>query len=145
VSHSEESGGQLQVIFDGRCGLCNGLVRWLKRRDVYHRLRFIPSESAQGGALLAQHGRDADEASQTILVLREGGSAQQGVLVRSAAVLALLRESAPPWQAVAHVLRWIPLPLRDVGYRIVARVRYRIWGRNDACPIPVSRSAKRFL
>jgi predicted DCC family thiol-disulfide oxidoreductase YuxK len=138
VSHQEEAVKRLQVVFDGRCGLCNSMVRWLLRRDRNRRIAFVAAGSERGDALLAKYGRDSAEAARTILVIREGGREHNTVLVRSAAILVLLKELPQPWPTAAQVLRWIPLPLRDAGYRIVARLRYRIWGRSDTCPIPTS-------
>ena len=49
------------------------------------------------------------------------------------------------WTAVATILGWIPRPIRDVGYRLVARFRYRLFGRLDTCPIPTASEQNRFL
>jgi predicted DCC family thiol-disulfide oxidoreductase YuxK len=46
---------------------------------------------------------------------------------------------------VAKVFKWIPRPLRDLGYRIIARLRYRIWGRFETCPIPTALERAHFL
>jgi len=135
VGANEECGGRLQVIFDGDCGLCNRLVQWLLRRDRDRRLCFVAAGSAVGAALLAKHRRDSAEASRTILVVREASSEPGDMLARSEAVAAVLTELAPPWPLVAGVLRRIPLPVRDTGYRIVARLRYRLLGP-ESCRIP---------
>jgi predicted DCC family thiol-disulfide oxidoreductase YuxK len=50
-----------------------------------------------------------------------------------------------PWPAVAALMSWIPRPLGDLAYRLVARYRYRIWGRLDACPIPTDAERAKFL
>jgi predicted DCC family thiol-disulfide oxidoreductase YuxK len=76
--------------------------------------------------------------------LNFGGPAER-VLARSEAVLALLAELPRPWPAVAAALGWIPRPLRDLGYRLIARWRYRIWGRLESCPVPTAEERKRFL
>src|SRR5271157_771360 len=122
--HPEESmnsfgelDGRLLVVFDGHCGLCNRAVRWLVRRDSGDRVRFAAFESEKVAEML----------------------------VRSDAVVALLGELPRPWGWVAVGLGWIPRALRDVGYRLVARWRYRIWGRLESCPIPTPEERKRFL
>ncbi|MGB7547597.1 MAG: DCC1-like thiol-disulfide oxidoreductase family protein [Terracidiphilus sp.] len=154
-------GGRLVVLFDGRCGLCNRSVRWLLRRDRGDRLRFVASESAKGAELVARLGfaeAGPDELGpklsrgnlpgtvpDTILVVRDLGGPAERILGRSDAVVALLAELPGPWPAVAAALGWIPRPLRDLGYRLVARCRYRIWGRLEKCPVPTSEERKRFL
>jgi predicted DCC family thiol-disulfide oxidoreductase YuxK len=82
---------------------------------------------------------------ETILVVRGFSGPEERVLVRSEAIMALLSELPRPWPAVAVGLGWIPRPIRDLGYRLVARWRYRIWGRLESCPVPTAEERKRFL
>ncbi len=83
--------------------------------------------------------------STTILVMRDPGLSPQQVLVRSDAAMALLTALPSPWPAIARAFQWIPRPLRDLGYRIIAHWRYRIWGRFDTCPIPTPEERAHFL
>lgn len=143
-----ELGGRLLVIFDGYCGFCNKSVRWFLHRDRHDRLRFAASQSPQVAELLARQGfapSDLESGPNTILAVRDPGGPHEQVLVRSDAAVAMLRELPRPWPAVARVFSWIPRPMRDLGYRLVARWRYRIWGRLEACPLPTPEERKRFL
>ena len=138
--------GRLLVIFDGRCGLCNRVVRWLIARDRRDRLRFVPAESEKGAALLGRHGLSATELGpSTILVIQDQDSAAEKRLLRSDAVVALLKELPAPWPAVGALLAWVPRPVRELGYRLVARWRYSLWGRLESCPIPTGEERKWFL
>jgi predicted DCC family thiol-disulfide oxidoreductase YuxK len=67
------------------------------------------------------------------------------VLIRSDAAVALLAALPSPWPVIGKVFGWIPRPLRDLGYRIIARLRYRIWGRFETCPIPTAQERAHFL
>jgi predicted DCC family thiol-disulfide oxidoreductase YuxK len=148
MNNLAELGGRLLVIFDGHCGLCNRTVRWLLRRDRRDRMRFAAAESPQAAGLLARHGvgsPDPESGPATILVVRDAGGPAEQILARSEAVLAVLRELPRPWPAVAAALRWIPQPLRDMGYRLIARWRYHIWGRLESCPLPTAGDHARFL
>jgi len=146
-------GDRLLVIFDGHCGFCNRSVRWFLRRDRRDRLRFVPSESPKLDPLLARHQiseaenglRSPTLSPSTILVVSNLDTPVEQVLVRSDAAIAMLRQLPAPWPAVAAVMSWIPGPLRDLGYRLVARFRYRIWGRLESCPIPTAQERSRFL
>ena len=141
-------GGRLLVIFDGHCGLCNKSVRWLLRHDQFDRMRFISSDSSLVQELLARHGLDAAVAvgdSGTMLVAQAVDTPAECLFLRSNAALALLRQMPLPWPALGATLRLIPRPLRDLAYRLVARFRYRIWGRLDTCPIPTAQERARFL
>jgi predicted DCC family thiol-disulfide oxidoreductase YuxK len=148
VNELENIGDRLLVIFDGNCGLCNGSVRWFLRRDRLDRLRFVPSDSPKVSALLARHGFEPDIAtgnSGTILVAQALDTPAERLLIRSNAVLAILAQLPSPWPAFAACFRWIPRPLRDMGYRLIARWRYTIWGRLETCPIPTAEERLRFL
>jgi len=140
----KELGGRLLVVYDGHCGLCDRSVRWLLRRDRGDRLRFAAFESPQVAELLERHGVSAI-APETLLVVRDADGPGEQLLVRSEAVLALLGELPRPWPWVGAGLGWVPRAVRDVEYRIVARWRYRIWGRVASCPVPPSGERERFL
>ena len=144
---SLELGDRLLVVFDGHCGFCNGWVRWLTRRDRRDRLRFAASQSAIGEALLAPHPDLLEPGGTpgTVLVFRNPLEAGEQPLTRLAATLAVLGELPHPWPTVAAALGWIPDSLSDPVYRLVARWRYRIWGRLESCPLPTAEERARFL
>jgi predicted DCC family thiol-disulfide oxidoreductase YuxK len=136
------------VIFDGHCVLCNRAVRWLSRHDRRDQLRFAAAESAQVAGLLVREGIGApnpESGPDTILVVRDAGGPAEQVLAHSEAVLAVLRELPRPWPVVAVLLSWIPRPVLDLGYRLIARWRYRIWGRLANCPLPTAEEREPFL
>jgi predicted DCC family thiol-disulfide oxidoreductase YuxK len=152
VSSFPELGDRLLVIYDGHCGLCNRSVRWFLARDQRDRMRFAPSESPGVVELLV--GRAFVEPASapgqsaipnSILVVRNPATPAEQILIRSDAVLALLAELPGPWPAIGTVLSWIPRPVRDLGYRLIAGWRYHIWGRLESCPIPTPEERKRFL
>ncbi len=143
-----ELGGRLQVIFDGHCGFCNGLVWWFLKRDRHDRLRFVASQSPKVAELLARHGlssADLETGLNTILIVRDADGPSERVLLRSDAAVAMLLELPRPWPDVGRLIGWIPRPVRDLGYRLVARWRYRIWGRLESCPVPTPEEQERFL
>jgi predicted DCC family thiol-disulfide oxidoreductase YuxK len=145
---ANELTGRLLIVFDGQCGLCNRSVRWMLRRDRKDRLRFAPSTDPQIASLLASHGvqpAGSEIGPDTVLVFRKVGTPVEEMLVRSNAILACLRALPQPWPAFAATLRLIPRPLRESGYRLIARIRYRIWGRYDTCPVPTPEERRHFL
>jgi len=139
-------GGRVLVVFDGHCGLCNGTVRWLLRRDWRDRLRFVAMEAEKVAGVLERHSlRGMDSVLGTMLVVRDAGRPGESVLMKSDAVVALLRELPRPWPWVGTALGMMPRAVRDGGYRLVARWRYRIWGRLESCPVPTAEERERFL
>lgn len=143
VSEFPHLGPRLLVLFDGHCGFCNASVRWLLRHDRQDRMRFAPSDDQRVASILARHNLAPDPSS--ILVLRNTGTPAEQLLMRSEAAIAMLAALPPPWPAAAAALRIIPRPLRDLGYRIVARIRYRLAGRLESCPVPTPAERARFL
>lgn len=118
------------VLFDGSCNLCHRLVAFLSRVDQGGVLDLAPLESATGRAALAP--TDLDAASVVGLVLVEEGQA----VTRSEAVWRALHLLPSPWPTVAGALRLVPRRVRDAAYDVVARNRYRLFGRADQCPVP---------
>lgn len=133
-----EAVGVSVVLFDGVCNLCNGAVQFLLRRDRQRRFRFAALQSATGRRLLRQHGVDSDALASIVVI--EGGRAR----VRSDAALLLARRLPWPWPLLA-VFLVCPRPLRDTLYSLVARNRYRWFGRRDSCMLPTPETADRFL
>lgn len=125
------------VFFDGVCGFCNYSINWLLSRDPEHRLRFAP---LQGATAQSQVPDDIRNRLDTLVFLREGTT-----YVRTAAVTRILMSLGGRWWLFGALLWIIPFPIRDFGYRIVARFRYRLFGRHDACRIPTSDERAVFL
>ncbi len=126
------------IVFDGDCALCSGWVRFLLRRDRDQRYRFAAMQTPSGRALLLKHGLDPDDPSSFLLL--DGGAAWTD----TDAIRRVVTSLGGVWR-VAHVLAWIPGPLRDRIYRLVARNRYRWFGRNATCFVPEPEQRARFL
>jgi predicted DCC family thiol-disulfide oxidoreductase YuxK len=126
------------LVFDGACNLCAGIVRFVLRQERDRALRFAALQSAAGRRLMREHGLAADD-PQTFLLIADGVA-----YGRTDAVIQIARRLHWPARALA-LLRFVPRPLRDAGYDLVARNRYRWFGRRDACAVPNARDAHRFL
>lgn len=131
------------LLYDGVCGLCNRLNRFILRRDPQGRFHFAALQSDFARQLLARHGRDA-AAVDTFYVVTAPGSDDEAVLDRARAALHVARALGWPWRA-ASVLGLLPTRLLDLAYRLVARSRYRIFGRSERCELPRPEWADRFV
>ena len=107
----EETGGRLLVVFDGHCGLCDHVVRWLLSRDRGDKMRFSPQTHPAVRDLLQRRGLTA--LPETVLVIESAGTLAERVLDRSEAVLRCLRELGGPWGPVATIGSWLPRGLRE--------------------------------
>jgi predicted DCC family thiol-disulfide oxidoreductase YuxK len=132
------------ILYDGVCGLCNGLVAFAWKRDRQRRFRFALLQGAPARSILARHRRDAT-ALDTLIVVVDPGAPAERLLDRSTAGLWVLAGLGGGWRVVATLLGWLPRPLLDLGYRTIARNRYRLFGRLDACPVPGPGHRERFI
>lgn len=126
------------VVFDARCLLCSGWVRFLLNRRGGERIRFASMQGETGRRLLLEAGLQPD-ALQTLLVLDQGRSWQN-----TAAILRVLNALGWPWK-LAWLAWLVPSPARDAAYRWAATRRYRIFGGSESCMLPPSGTAHRFL
>lgn len=127
------------IVFDTDCVLCSRWVHFILAHERDQEIRFVSAWSAEGLAIAAQHGLDEAALQQTYLVADQGRA-----LTRSDAGLALLRHLRLPWRWLI-VLRVVPRPLRDRIYSLVARNRYRWFGRVEHCFVPPPGMRSRFV
>jgi predicted DCC family thiol-disulfide oxidoreductase YuxK len=116
------------ILFDGTCAFCEGSVRFIAARDSGY-FKFGASQTPEGRGLLEQHRVDSESARSIVLI--EDGN----VYLRSTASLRIARHLSAPWKFAAIFL-WVPLPIRDAVYRVIAAVRHRLAGESNACEIP---------
>lgn len=116
------------ILFDGVCVFCSRWVRFVVARDPAARFRFTPIQSPYGARLARALGIDADDPDTNAVI--HGGVAH----FKSDGALTVL-SCLPGWRWV-RLLFAIPKPLRDAVYDMVAKNRYRIFGKFDACIVP---------
>ncbi|WP_442889272.1 thiol-disulfide oxidoreductase DCC family protein [Congregicoccus parvus] len=127
------------LLFDGVCHLCQRTVQFVVRRERAPELLFCPLQSEAGKRLLREGGLETDYRDS--LVVWERGR----VLTASDAALAIARRLRAPWRW-AGVLCVLPRNWRDAVYALIARRRYRWFGRDDAvCPLPDAAARARVL
>jgi predicted DCC family thiol-disulfide oxidoreductase YuxK len=115
------------IVFDGKCIFCSGFARFMARRDIERRFRFVTAHSALGRSLYLAHGLDPDLMATNIVIVR--GRAH----VKMAAFAAAIGTVGWPWRTLA-VLGLLPSGVADLVYDWIARNRYR-FGR-QVCVIP---------
>lgn len=126
------------VLYDGTCGLCAKSVRWILKHERDHELMFAPLQGPTAEGLrerFANIPRDIDT-----VVFVDGDRAH----LRSKAFLHFAKHLRAPWRW-AYALRWLPGFVLNLGYRLVAATRYRIFGKVDSCELPSPENRARFL
>jgi len=126
------------LLFDGICNLCNGLVRFIIKRDHNARMLFTPLQSQAGQSLMKKFKPDTDEIDTVIYISGEK------YFLKSAAILHILKDLGRAWR-LFYGLIIIPKFIRDFLYDLIARSRYRIFGKTDTCMIPPDNIKERFL
>ena len=125
------------VLFDGVCNFCNGAVNFIIRLDHRKNFKFAPLQSKIGQELRSKYdiGEDVDS-----IILVENDRAYK----HSTAGLRISKGLGGIW-SLGYVFIIIPAPLRDFCYRLFAKYRYRLFGRQDACMLPTPDVRERFL
>ena len=132
------------VLYDGVCGLCNSLVQFLIKRDKRGALRFASLQSDLAANALGRHGIDPKDLDTVYLVVNYEQS-EERILNRSDAILRAGYELGGPWTTLAAIGRIVPRAVRNLAYRVVARNRYRVFGKYEACMLPDPNQQDRFL
>ena len=126
------------ILFDGVCNLCNHAVNFIIDRDPAQRFVFTSLQSEAGQQLLRQY--NLDEEYLDSLVLLE----QKRVYVKSTAALRIARHLSGIWP-LSYVFILFPSFIRNFFYDIVARFRYRLFGKRSQCRVPTPELKARFL
>jgi predicted DCC family thiol-disulfide oxidoreductase YuxK len=132
------------VVYDGVCGLCNRAVRFVLKHDGQDRFRFASLQSEFAAGILRRRGIQPGILDTFYLVTDHGQPGEQ-LSERSEAAIAVLRELGGVWRVLALPLRVLPAQVRDWGYNLIARHRYRMFGKYDACPLPEAKDRHKFL
>jgi predicted DCC family thiol-disulfide oxidoreductase YuxK len=135
--------GRALLLYDGVCALCHGFVSLLLRHDKLEKLRYAPLQSALGREILARLSQHS--LPDGVILVTDALTPRTRLYRRSDAVAAALQLLSLPWRLLGRTLTLVPRPLRDWGYGIVARLRYRLFGRYSTCPVPAPNQRSRLL
>ena len=131
--------GLATLFYDGTCALCHAMVRFLLAEDRTGQIQLSPLQGVHVGEVLS---KQAQEALPDSIVL----VSDDGVELESDAVIGCLDRLGGLWRLLGYILKATPKRVRDWGYQLVGRNRYRIFGRKtELCPIMPAEMRRRFL
>ena len=130
------------ILFDGVCAVCDAGMSWILDHDPDGRFAYAPLQGETGAAILARHPELPAHLDSIVYV--EQTASGETVAWHSDAILRIARDLGRPWSMVG-VFRIVPWPLRDLGYRAFAAVRYRVFGQIEMCRMPKEGEEDRFL
>ena len=126
------------ILFDGVCNFCNGSVNFIIDRDPDKYFKFAPLQSEIGQKLLSEHGVDKTVTDSVVLI--EDGK----VYTHSTAALRIAGRLQGAWSLFSH-LKIVPSFIRDGFYKLFAKYRYKMFGKQEACMLPTPEVRARFL
>ena len=126
------------ILFDGVCNLCNSSVQFVIKHDTKKIFRFASLQSVAGEKLLTQY--HLSKANYTSFILIVKGRAY----TRSTAALKVAQKLSGAWKLL-YVFIVIPPFIRNAVYDLIARNRYKWFGKKDSCMIPSPELKARFL
>jgi predicted DCC family thiol-disulfide oxidoreductase YuxK len=127
------------ILFDGVCNFCNASINFVIDRDSRNKFRFAALQSDTGRQLLGQYGVQDSSSLDSVVLIKNNK-----VYKKSAAALEIVKDLQGLWPAL-YLFRIFPSFLLDILYDVIARNRYKLFGRTDACRIPTPQLRQKFL
>ena len=128
------------ILFDGVCNLCNASVNFIIDRDRHNKFVFAALQSESGQSLIHRYKINIPENDYDSLILIKGDK----VYKKSTAALKIARELSGVWP-LFYVFILIPAPVRDIFYTLIARNRYRLFGKSSSCRMPDPELNRKFI
>ncbi|SDN33568.1 thiol-disulfide oxidoreductase DCC family protein [Alkalicoccus daliensis] len=126
------------LLFDGVCNLCNSAVNFIMKNDNKNQFNFASLQSNKGEELLREF--KVPLAVESVVLIRADGRA----FVKSDAVLEICSLLGGPLK-ILKIFKFFPRPLRDAMYDLIAKFRYRFFGKKETCRLPTKEERARFL
>ena len=126
------------LIFDGICNLCNSTVKFIIKRDPKEKFKFATLQSDSGKEFLKKHKLETLNSDTVILIVGDQ------YYIKSSAALRVLKELGGFWK-LWYFFIYLPRPIRDFIYNLIAKSRYTIFGKMNTCMIPSKEIMQRFL
>ncbi|WP_417360352.1 thiol-disulfide oxidoreductase DCC family protein [Galbibacter sp.] len=128
------------VLFDGICNLCTGTVQFIIKRDRKDLFRFASLQSEIGKQLMEERNIDP-ESNNSIIVIEP----QVAYYVKSSAAIEIAKELGGLWPTIQVFSYILPEGIRDSIYELIAKNRYKWFGKKDSCMIPTPALESKFL
>jgi len=125
-------------LFDGYCVLCSRAVRYVLRHEKTPDMRFVAILSEEGRALAKANDIDPEEPESFLII-------QGDDVLRSSDAIIALGRYVGGLHKIASIGKVLPRPVRDWLYGLIAKNRYELFGRTEACYVPTPENRHRFV
>jgi predicted DCC family thiol-disulfide oxidoreductase YuxK len=126
------------VVFDGMCNLCNRFVNFLIHHDKHNRFVFAALQTMEKLPLDSEIRKNILSAD-SVTVIADGK-----IYFRSDGILKVINKIGGGWK-LFYLFIIIPKPIRDWVYDVIAKNRYRWFGRTDSCMVPDEKTKRKFI
>lgn len=127
------------VLFDGVCNLCHNAVQFIIKRDPKDKFVFASLDSEIGKKLLSERHIDRNQVDSIVLIIPD-----DAYFIKSDAALEISKSLSGFYSIFSYFL-FLPQGFRDFIYDIIAKNRYRIFGKKEECPLPTPAQKEKFL
>lgn len=128
---------QAIILFDGVCNFCNDWVNFIIEHDSKNHFKFAPLQSEIAEKLLAKY--NVDKETDSVILIEDGKA-----YTYSTAALRIARNLDGIWSLFYNLLL-VPKFIRNFFYKILAKYRYKLFGKKDECMIPTPEIRRKFL
>ncbi len=126
------------ILFDGVCNLCNSSVNFVIDRDKHGRFRYASLQSGVGSYVMQRFGLSSQETDSVVLI------ENHTIYLRSTAALRIARQLSGPVKLLYSFVM-VPRLIRDPVYNVIARNRYKWFGRREECRVPTPELSSLFI
>lgn len=138
-TYNELLHGKQLVLFDGICNFCNDSVRFIMKRDKNDVFRFASLQSELGIKMTQERGIDTKKIDSIILI--DLGNAYY---LKSTAALEIAKQLNGFWSLMGIFL-YLPEAFRNIIYDLIARNRYKWFGKKEECPLPTPEEREKII
>lgn len=126
------------ILFDGVCNFCNKTVNIIIKHDRTDKFRFAPLQSVYSQDMLFKFGLSQQALSSVILI-------EEGQLFTKSDAVIKIAHQLSGWPQLFFYTKWIPKVIRNFFYDVLAKYRYRLFGKKTSCMVPSKKMQDKFL
>ena len=126
------------IIFDGVCNFCNGAINFIIKYDAEKKFTFTPMQTELAKSLMEKH-EITNVGVDTFLLIKNNEC-----YIWTNAAFEISKDLSGYWH-LSNILKIIPRPVRDFFYRMFARNRYKLFGKQNVCMSPTADIEDRFV
>ncbi len=125
------------ILFDGICNLCSSTVSFLIKHDKYNNLHFVAQQTATGKNLMKKF--NIHDATPSVIFIQG-----KEVFYQSNAIIEIAK-LITGWPRILRFSSIIPKSIRDAIYQLIAKNRYKLFGKKESCYTPTKANNYKFL